>query len=466
MKNKFFWLKLNKLLKELKFTRKFYILILNYVILIVTLFFLLYLSSFKNENKIIDVKNIKNIKYSSRFNQYRIIHEKILNGSISPPRLSINGFTEAGYGNKIYSMLTSMIIALLTDSALIIKWNDIDKYIEEPFKNTFNQNVYLNLISNLDKRSKSMIVEMRPKLSKYMWIDEKEKNLDEIIKTNLEMIIGDDDKNSPIDLIDYKNNKGFQINYNNIQPLFFEICSNPIYYSKLLEFNLTKQETINEAINILNSNRSNLLNNQIKSHKLFKIGYEVGGNLLNKLWKPRDYIQKQIDYYLNNKFKSNYVIGIQFRTYFLKEQGMFNEKVQSLIDCAIQIEKRHQIIENKINKENIKWFILSDDENLIKNLKQKYNDKIIIAKGTIGHVETNSNSYERAILDNELLSKCNDIILTRYSTFGFVASMKFHSYYSNNKDKNKMPFYSPGAIKSTDDNYFKCQSLKLGYIFF
>jgi len=178
---------------------------------------------------------------------------------------------------------------------------------------------------------------------------------------------------------------------------------------------------------------------------------------LNRLWIPNENIQKTIDYYLNEKFKSNYVIGIQFRTEFLKLHDKFDQAAQSLIDCALKIETNVQM-----KYDSIKWFVLSDDEHFLNNLSQKYKDKIIIANGTIGHIEQNENSYERVILDIELLSRCNDIIITRYSTFGFVASMKFHAL----NDLKKLPFYSPGAADKNDINYLKCQTLKLGYIFF
>ena len=69
-----------------------------------------------------------------------------------------------------------------------------------------------------------------------------------------------------------------------------------------------------------------------------------------------------------------------------------------------------------------KWFISTDTEKLYAKLaKTNYWKKIIYVNeslGRIGHVENDSSAYIRTILDIELLSKCNEIIMTGGSTFG------------------------------------------------
>jgi len=54
----------------------------------------------------------------------------------------------------------------------------------------------------------------------------------------------------------------------------------------------------------------------------------------------------------------------------------------------------------------------------------KKNMKIITSKGKIAHVLDDPNAYERAILDVELLSRCDRLIITGGSTFGLVAAFK------------------------------------------
>jgi hypothetical protein len=53
--------------------------------------------------------------------------------------------------------------------------------------------------------------------------------------------------------------------------------------------------------------------------------------------------------------------------------------------------------------------------------------KIIVSKisksGEMLHPET-GNSFEKSIVDNELLSKCDELLITGGSTYGFLAAMR------------------------------------------
>ena len=56
-------------------------------------------------------------------------------------------------------------------------------------------------------------------------------------------------------------------------------------------------------------------------------------------------------------------------------------------------------------------------------LKATHANRVITASGDIDHVMSGS-GYERAIVDNELLSKCDELIITGGSTFGFLSAMR------------------------------------------
>ena len=56
-----------------------------------------------------------------------------------------------GYGNRIYSLLSAFMLAVITDSALLIDWPDIQKEIETPLSHAFNE---FNDWSFLDRRAK------------------------------------------------------------------------------------------------------------------------------------------------------------------------------------------------------------------------------------------------------------------------------------------------------------------------
>jgi hypothetical protein len=51
-------------------------------------------------------------------------------------------------------------------------------------------------------------------------------------------------------------------------------------------------------------------------------------------------------------------------------------------------------------------------------------NKVLTASGLIDHVAVNVNGYERAVLDVELLSRCDEVIITGGSTFGFASSLR------------------------------------------
>jgi len=95
----------------------------------------------------------------------------------------------------------------------------------------------------------------------------------------------------------------------------------------------------------------------------------------------------------------------------------------------------------------VKWFVTSDDKLRLDRLVSQYPNKIIVSNGTIGHIFYNKDAYERSILDIELLAKCNLIILSGGSTFGFIAGMK----------QKRMPYYVDGW-RSKDP---KCEMVRL-----
>ena len=65
----------------------------------------------------------------------------------------------------------------------------------------------------------------------------------------------------------------------------------------------------------------------------------------------------------------------------------------------------------------------------------QYRDKSIVTNETIGHVDRDVNAYPRTIIDIELLSRCDQLIMTGGSTFGFIAAMKSQRtpYYVNGR---------------------------------
>lgn len=113
---------------------------------------------------------------------------------------------------------------------------------------------------------------------------------------------------------------------------------------------------------------------------------------------------------------------MQIRIEFLKD-----EDIDSFIKCAQRIES---LDKNKIAKRKVKWFVSSDQAWVIEKIKNETmhssdkGEKVISGKGKIGHVLNDQNAYERSILDIESLGRCDRLIVTGGSTFGFVAAFK------------------------------------------
>lgn len=65
------------------------------------------------------------------------LHEEIVSNQSGRHNVVFYQATKDGYGNRIYSMLSAFMVAVLTDSALLIKWPSIGFHIDCLLKDTF-----------------------------------------------------------------------------------------------------------------------------------------------------------------------------------------------------------------------------------------------------------------------------------------------------------------------------------------
>ena len=107
---------------------------------------------------------------------------------------------------------------------------------------------------------------------------------------------------------------------------------------------------------------------------------------------------------------------MQLRFFYLNS---FHDIIK-FISCANAIEQKNKFFNNK----TVKWYISSDSDAYLNEILNYFPEKAFSSNGTIDHIASNVNGYEKAIIDIELLSYCNELITTGGSTFGFVASMK------------------------------------------
>ena len=204
---------------------------------------------------------------------------------------------------------------------------------------------------------------------------------------------------------------------------FFDLAANIKNAEKLAHFGFVSSGTVKKAKKNLNDKQ---VTKAMKLDSLFKIGFEFAGHVLNNYWLVKPNIKAKINNFIKKKFSGDFIIGLQFRFHYLNK-----EDIQTFIKCALDIENN-----NKINVSNrkVKWFISTDQDTYIEDLFKRYSDKILRGEGKIGHIAIESDAYERAILDIELLSYCNETILTGGSTFGFIGSLK----------NQKIPYFVEG----------------------
>lgn len=311
----------------------------------------------------------KNMKYqSSRLFNFSEKHQS---------RKIVSLEVKAGYGNHLYSILTSMTIALLTDRKFQMNWPEIEQFINEPSNNTFIKN--LNMKHYLINPKEN---------SGYKPV----KNIHKILSTN----------------VSFADETVF---FGNGIAYFMEVCSNPGYFEKLVNSNLTQYSTVENALKLIkkNATHDDLIDG------IYKIGYEVGGNLLNRYWIPKPSIMTIINDFVKKEFKPFHVIGIQIRTHYL----IIKKDLERFIQCSEYLEK------NYFNSTKpIKWYLSSDSQDVINTLKGRFPEKIIFGQGEIKHISEQKAGHKRAIIDVELLSRTDILVLTGVSTFGFISSMK------------------------------------------
>ena len=102
------------------------------------------------------------------------------------------------------------------------------------------------------------------------------------------------------------------------------------------------------------------------------------------------------------------------------------------VKCALDIEKS--------TEKSVKWFVTSDSEAELAKWTASYSSRVITTN--ISHSTNGVKNIARAILDLELLSMCDELLITGCSTFGFISALK----------SGKYPLLVMGKVKSV-----KCQ---------
>jgi hypothetical protein len=143
---------------------------------------------------------------------------------------------------------------------------------------------------------------------------------------------------------------------------------------------------------------------------------------MNRLWIPKPILRDYVNLFREKYLRYFFIIGIQIRTEFLA-----NEDVEAVFNCAGMIRD-----ENFLLKRKIKFYISSDNEKIANDIATEHQNDIITSKTL--KIPFRNGGLPRSIIDIELLSLCDELVITGGSTFGFLASMK----------NGNLPYYVEG----------------------
>ncbi|CAG8607002.1 6862_t:CDS:1 [Scutellospora calospora] len=177
--------------------------------------------------------------------------------------------------------------------------------------------------------------------------------------------------------------------------------------------------------------------------------YRVFKTISLKLLRVHPNIRKQIDTFADKNF-NEYNIGIHLR------------EIKSLANSIQPIEHYSQAVKMLLlgrKKTNISIFVAADNnigrKQIVKSLRKEFNSnsdnsiKIIYTKDNMNlanPVSRNPGSEVGALIDMQLLSLCDDLVITYGSSFGFIAAG-----WSNKTSHHRGPFVIMPITDSRDD---------------
>lgn len=311
-----------------------------------------------------------------------------------------------GYGNRIYAFLNVLSFAIITNRSIICLWDQIPSYIKPvPLDRVaFNKPVQYFV------RDKPITFTKLPYKSFNAW--KPRKSFDQMLK-NIDSSLSN---YTIVDITAY-------------DALFFEFVLLEDTIDRFSATGLIKDEYVQEAKQLF-TNQSLRMSEEYKIETAYRLGFDLAHTFLTKIWLPSDSIASKMSKIISEHFDDRtFVIGIQIRVLYLDSPN----DLKQILNCAVEIEKQQN------SSMKIKWYVATDQQEVIDQINSEYGDKVITASGQIAHIETRQ-GYERTIIDNEMLSKCDELIITGGSTFGMTAAMRM----------GRMPLYFNGKKNCTE----------------
>jgi hypothetical protein len=295
-----------------------------------------------------------------------------------------------GYGNRVYCVIDSLIVSLLTDGISLINFGTTyaaENFIDLPV--VMDSHVYEPYVLDLDW-TLTQGWQMQKNATRLM--QSRIPHDQNIIRTSCEF------------------------------PHFFEFCSNSVYFEKLLSMNAVKQSTIANALALEGKT------NEQKLDRLFQVGFEAAGYVLQRAWRLKPNMLALVNEYKKKFFTDSFVIGLQLRSAYI-DQYVYKNEIKKFTDCALQIESKTN------TQKPVKWFVVSDIGFVYHKLTIRMPNKTFFTTNVDQLTNTYDKQTTKTILDIELLSFCDEIVQTSGSTFGFVSAIK----------AQRLPYYVNGT---------------------
>jgi hypothetical protein len=283
-----------------------------------------------------------------------------------------------GYGNRVYHVIDALVTALLTDRVCLVNFHTKgpSQLIDLPA--VTDSNLY-----------EPFVVDINYAITQY-W--QPNKNATRLMKTTIPV-------SHDIILV-------------SAGPHFFETCSNPRYFQKLLDAGAVRQSTVDRARDI--ENRTN----EEQLDRLFQVGFETAHFVLKQAWPLKRNLSVLVDEYKRQHFDNSFVIGLQLRAEYVNETA---GDVEKFVNCALGIESKVR------TKKQVKWFVASDWGHIHPKISKLMPNRVVFCtNGSADHDPgvQYSGVAVKAMLDIELLSLCDEMVLTGGSTFGFLSAIK------------------------------------------
>lgn len=285
-------------------------------------------------------------------------------GKLHLPEMNKNKFvvfqpTNTGTGNRILGLVSSYALALITGRQLLVDWQTTS---------VFGANLFTLFHSDIIKPLSSILHNRTMKEDDYHFL-----NLVYCRQCTVRIRHPNFAFLASQDL-----NKAFTRKY--------IIVSSNVYFAPALMANIHYRD---------------LLCAHFEPKHLFY-------SLYNRLLRLSPDLENELNETLK-EYKNRNIIGIQIRT---KDRVAFpDDHISSFLSCASYISARY---------ENPLFFIASDSESLKRQASLHFGDKLFRLKKET-HLFS-EDGIKSAVLDMMILSRCKELVLTPFSTFGSVAA--------------------------------------------